>query len=818
MILALLAAVSIWLSAGTLAVTGGDTQRIAALPSIWILGGLALAALAAARVVKLRHADAWPLAISLLLWLPFLPGPIPAAFLLWQGPIEAIVWVIVGAGLIAVRLPPVPRALSDPAVAPVIAGAALAIAAFVAFTQVRGVVPGGDEPHYLAATQSVWHDADLRVANNYASGQYLDYFPGRLEPHFLTRSTSGEIYSIHAPGVSFIVLPAFALAGYTGAVGTMIVIAALTAALAWRMAFRMSGSASAAWVSVIAVFGTAPYFFHTFTIYPEIVGAFIVSCAVWLLVELSEGRDVGNRWLIAIGAALAVLPWLHTRFAVLAGLFGIVIVLRLRSFPRIARFLWVPVLAGVVWLAFFWVIWGSPSPTAPYGADTSTSASYVLRGLIGLLVDQQFGVLTTAPIYLIASAGIVTLHQRRPRLTIELLVIVVAYAITVASYQMWWAGSAAPARFLVSILPIAVLPIAVVMGQPRRPLTWGGLILLIGSVALVVPRVFTEGGRFIFNNRAPLDATLEWLSRGVDLALALPSVHRDGGWIAIRDGGVWIALLVSALGVARLRNRPVAAAWTVAAFALMVAAMVATTVVWALHGAQAVTPDRSKLAAIAAYRPAWQTANFLEKIALDLPAAVRLNRVPAGEYELTPAEGAVVFVGRNDQPIERSASDSFRLRLPVAVQTLNLRADRALTLRPLQATRPPVTRNAVRAARYGRARAFFFDEWAFLEPDGFWTRANGTAEVVLDTDDVTHASGLPISITAGAVETTIELSIGSWRESFSLSAGEKREVTLPPAAAGAWPLRIRSGAGFRPSDRDPGSRDVRMLAAWITIQ
>ena len=31
--------------------------------------------------------------------------------------------------------------------------------------------------------------------------------------------------------------------------------------------------------------------------------------------------------------------------------------------------------------------------------------SYIVRGLIGLLVDQQFGVLTTAPIYLLAIAG-----------------------------------------------------------------------------------------------------------------------------------------------------------------------------------------------------------------------------------------------------------------------------------------------------------------------------------------------------------------------------------------------------------------------------
>ncbi len=124
------------------------------------------------------------------------------------------------------------------------------------------------------------HDADLRVANNYANGEYLEYFPGRLEPHFLKRSSSGEIYSIHAPGVSVIVLPAFAVAGYAGAVVTMILIAAITAALAWRIAWRVSGSAAAAWISVLAVFGTAPYFFHTFTIYPEIIGGFIVTVAL----------------------------------------------------------------------------------------------------------------------------------------------------------------------------------------------------------------------------------------------------------------------------------------------------------------------------------------------------------------------------------------------------------------------------------------------------------------------------------------------------------------------------------------------------------
>ena len=263
--------------------------------------------------------------------------------------------------------------------APWIAGAIVAVAALAAFSQVRGVIPGGDEPHYLAATQSILKDFDLRVANNYANGDYLDYFPGRLEPHFLKRSTSGEIYSIHAPGVSIVVLPAFAIAGYAGAVMTMILIAALTAAITWRLAWRVSGSVAGAWAGVAAVFATTPYFFHTFTIYPEIIGSLCVAIGAWLLIDLADGREVPPDVLIATGAALALLPWLHSRFAVIAAVLGVVIVLRLRSRARrvIADHcdsLSVPAIAGAVWFAFFWMIWGSPSPTAPYGADTSTSS------------------------------------------------------------------------------------------------------------------------------------------------------------------------------------------------------------------------------------------------------------------------------------------------------------------------------------------------------------------------------------------------------------------------------------------------------------
>jgi len=861
-ILALLTAMSIWLSVGTLALSAGDATRIAVLPSIWILAILVAAGLVVAGFATAHVAQAWPLAISAVIWLPFLPWPVPDAFLIWQGPLEWLIWLLVAAGLVIARAPAVPRVLGDASRAPWVAAAVLAALALTVFSNVRSVMPGGDEPHYVAATQSLLHDGDLKVANNYAQGDYLDYFPGRLEPHYLVRALDGEIYSVHAPGVSVVILPAFALAGYAGSVVMIVLIASISAALTWRLAYRLSGAdAASAWVGVAAVFFTAPYFFHTFAIYPEVIGSLCVLAGLWLLIELADGRVPSSAPLIAVGAGLAALPWLHSRFAVLAGVLGILVVARLAAHARAVAnsvtFLSVPVVAGLGWFAFFYFVWGSPSPTAPYGADTSTSASYILRGLIGLLFDQQFGVLTTAPIYVAAAIGWVVLLRRNARLAVELLLIVVPYTITVASYAMWWAGSAAPARFLVSILPLAALPIAVAWKEAaKQPRRWFLLMLLVASVALIAPRAFVESGRLIINTRGAIDGTLVWLSSIVDLPLALPSVHRDGGTDAISYAAAWVSLFVAAIFVAartlRLRRfgeAGASAAWTVSALAFASAATLAVAIVGDSHGASIVTPERSRLAVLDAYRPAIHqtivaldasrqlTADeFLADMAITISApAVRLNRVPAGEYAVETTSALVsgplaMFVGRNDPPIEEPSLETmaaggsqFRLRLPVAVQTLNVMARNDpghgaswLSVRPLSVTAPPVGRNALRATRYGRARVFFFDDWAYLERDGFWTRADGEATVVIDTDD-SSISGLPMSVTAGQVPTTIQLSIGGWSERLALEPGQKRNVVLPPPVDGTWTLRIRSGAGFRPSEREAGNRDVRKLAAWMTI-
>ena len=215
--------------------------------------------------------------------------------------------------------------------APVIAGVLAALVFAAAWMTARPRVPAGDEPHYLVIAQSLLYDGDLRIENNHQQDQYLAYYDGVLKPDFMRRGVDRQIYSIHAPGVAALVLPAFAAVGYPGAVGTVIAAIAAGTAAAWLAAWWLTASIGAAWAAWLALVVSAPLVLHGYAVYPDPVGAAAVMAGVLALVALETGAAaLGPRAWGLIGAALALLPWLHTRFALLAGGLGLAIVLRLR--------------------------------------------------------------------------------------------------------------------------------------------------------------------------------------------------------------------------------------------------------------------------------------------------------------------------------------------------------------------------------------------------------------------------------------------------------------------------------------------------------
>ena len=129
----------------------------------------------------------------------------------------------------------------------------------------------------------------------------------------------------------------------------------------------MTRSAAASWFAWAAVALSPPFFFHAFAVYPDAVGAAIVLVGVLPLVD--------DRWrepprLLIVGAALAMLPWLHARFALTAVATSMVIVGRLVGQPRrsarLAALFACPIVGAIGWFAFFQIIYGTPDPSAPY--------------------------------------------------------------------------------------------------------------------------------------------------------------------------------------------------------------------------------------------------------------------------------------------------------------------------------------------------------------------------------------------------------------------------------------------------------------------
>ena len=413
--------VALWVSFGTLAVIGTDgaLSRVGVLPSPWwLLAAFPVLSFAAWIAGPRRAVLLWLSVIVLLAWLPI---PVPTATFIWTGPLRWWVWSVLAVALLAPAAIGVTRrgwlrALADPRRAPRVAAALAASIYLLAAWRVSPQLPVGDEPHYLIIAQSLLKDGDLRIENNHARGDYQEYFTGPLKPHYLARGVNGEIYSVHAPGLPAVIAPVFAVFGYSGVLAFLALVSGCATGLAWGAVWLVTRDIAASWFGWATVSLSVPFLFQAFTVYPDGFGAGLVMAGV--LTAILGGR-ASSRVLIATGLALALLPWLHTRFAVTAVALGLVIVARQLSTPdsmrRIVAFGSLPAIGALMWFGFFYVIYGSPNPAVAYNGYTQSAVGNIPRSLIGLLFDQQFGLLPSAPVYACALVGFVTLARREPR-------------------------------------------------------------------------------------------------------------------------------------------------------------------------------------------------------------------------------------------------------------------------------------------------------------------------------------------------------------------------------------------------------------------
>ena len=857
----LIAATAAWLTGGALTLTSAlpGAVRIGLAPSpawlaVWIAAGCVAFALLPRRFALLL--------LSGILLAPWLPGTLPAALYIWTGPLRVWLWVVVLAALLVpagIRRAPswLARTARNPRRAPWLATAIAAAAYLAGAWQIFPQLPTGDEPHYLVIAQSLLKDHDLQIENNHRRGDYREYYAGDLKPDYLRRGQNGEIYSVHAPGLSVLVAPVLALFGYSGVLAFLALVSAWATALAWTATWHVTSDAAASWFGWAAAALSAPFFFQSFVVYPDAPGAALVMVGVLALVD---DRPLSTRRIIVTGAALALLPWLHTRYAAAAVMLGLMLSARLASPRRVAALLSIPLLSAFAWFAFFYAIYGSPDPRGPYGGTTQSDLANLGRGIVGLLFDQQFGVLPAAPVLLCALAGIVVLMRRRPRLAAALLLLVTPYGIVVSTYQMWWGGNSSPGRFIIPIL----LPLAIPAGvwfQTRRGHT--GKLLGLGALAVSLLTTVTlagvDRGILLYNFRDGSSRLLTWLSPFVNVTSGFPSVFQTTTSAAFLHGVIWMAaialtaaagMLVERRGAART---PVALAMGAAAIA---ASAIALSIVW--RNRSAITPAAATAAFLTQYDPdARQVAirysplrrvparDVLTNLTLADTGAdpvsrepvITLFRLPAGVYGVEGTGGApgpvtVTVDGEfgpqwmwspeslgSSAPLDASPATTWRrdFALPVPVRALAVKAATGrLLVRPISiagSSRQFTASFPRHIARYGPAVVFLVKGQGFMEPGGTWVEGGQSADFVISADT---AAPVRLLVRNPPVANLVTLEGDGWRQYFVLAPGEERMTTLPllPGSR-ALKMRVTAAHGARPAEFESGSTDTRFLGCWI---
>ena len=364
----------------------------------------------------------------------------------------------------------------------------------------RGASITGDEPYYLLTTQSLLSDGDFDLRNQYTAKSYKSFFdhPNDLWFQSVPRQDDGRLLSPHNPGLSFLVIPGFALAGLAGTQTQLLILAAATMALAFVLAAHLSGQPMVSWIVALIVGLSATAFIYSTEIYPEFPAALTLVIALLLVTRRHKLGAVDG---LLLAAALTVMCWLGVKYAPLALLVSGYFLIRADRDGRIALVVVGAVSAGI----FVWFHLSLFGDLTPYGVNVvyaGWSTTDILGGHIefqeryyrlwGLFIDRRFGIGRWAPLLLTAVPGlaVLALDGLTHRLVLALILVQMVIATFVAITMMgWWF----PGRTLLTVLPLFVSPI--VLFVARTPL-WGRIsITLLGLLTLATTYGLALAGR-----------------------------------------------------------------------------------------------------------------------------------------------------------------------------------------------------------------------------------------------------------------------------------------------------------------------------------
>lgn len=334
------------------------------------------------------------------------------------------------------------------------------------------VGPQGDEPHYLVVADSILRDGDVAVERDFLEGRYRTFHPETLEPHYRVRGRDGVIYSLHAVGLSVLLLPAFAAGGYTAASFFMAGLAAFLAREFREVAASVledRGRAdAAAWMVALS----PPLLHYSGLIFTEVPAAVLVA----VVLRRHKTVSAALRPALVVGFALATLPWLNVRYTLLAVILMALCLTARPPWRNTVALVLPAALSAAAIAAYHFILYGFFDPRLVYGRRPEFALRLLPEGLPGLFLDQEFGLLVYVPALVLAVPGVWALYRRSPRVALAAVAMAASVILVAGAWPMWRGGFNPPGRFLVPLLPVLALCCAAAAGRARS----AALALLLG--------------------------------------------------------------------------------------------------------------------------------------------------------------------------------------------------------------------------------------------------------------------------------------------------------------------------------------------------
>lgn len=371
----------------------------------------------------------------------------------------------------------------------VFAVAFIVFAGFVPWIWLGGP-PIGDEPAYMLLAHSLAFDHDFDVGDNYRNHDHVEQFPppppGKLrgypyvlmqrdgieylphEPHVIT-NFRGQQMLWHDVGLPLLIASAYRIAKREGALFVMALLAALGATAVFEISIRLDATNLQALLTAAIFCFTPPFYLYAQAVLVEGAGAVGI---LWAALQFFRYRErPRNRYLLLAGIVIAALPWLIIRFWALAGPLFLVFVAWVcahewHAWRRLITKLALLSLPCLVSLGAFAILdkhlFNTYLPNAGMlilGRSLPQFGGNPVVGFFGVMFDQSWGLLPTAPMYLAVVAGMIVLAGRDRWSFAALFLPALGYLPFIVCSRFWTGGWNPPARYLL-VAAITMVPSA----------------------------------------------------------------------------------------------------------------------------------------------------------------------------------------------------------------------------------------------------------------------------------------------------------------------------------------------------------------------